>query len=697
MLGLHRGEPAVEITDGGDGATQRIALLSALGRTLRRALLGLDDEGAIYEHACRIAVETGRFRYAWIGLPDLERDVVRPVAEAGQGDGYADRITISLKQDAASLGPTSAALREHRTVVCADIEGDPRMAPWRDEALARGFRSSGAFPFRRGGVSAGTLNVYAAEPGFADPLEQYILEGIAEDLGIALDRLDHEHARSDYEARLVASERRHRAIFEEASDGIFVFDADDRLVDVNPAGCALLGYTRAELVRGPADGAPDPIALIAPAPGEAGDVGPLGVSVPYVAERHLRRKSGAAIDVEIRGVRLPDGTTQAVVRDVSERRRKLDERAATERMAALGRLAQGVGHEINNPLAYLVLSLELARDHLRTLPPEVREPVETSLGHAQDGATRITRIVRSLASFGRGDADNVGPASLARAIDAAVLLTANRVKHVASLEVRVDAAPPVLANEFQLTQVFVNLLLNAVDAMEEAPRRGHRITIEASLDDRGRVVVSVADTGTGIPADVRDRVFDPFFTTKAIGRGTGLGLSVSRSLVAAFGGTLDVAPSDGPGAVFRVTLPVAPAEQASPRAAPAPPVPSRPLRVLIVEDEPLIARNLVRLLKGHEVVVRDTIAGAIEACRQADYDRIVCDLMFPGGSAEPLFDALAAERPTLARRMVFMTGGAFTPGSQAFLERAGQPCLVKPFTGPELLAVLAGLEPSAGS
>jgi len=672
-------------------AAMRIALLTALGRTLRRALRGLDDEAQIYEQACLVAVETGRFRYAWIGIPDLELDVVRPVAEAGRGEGYADRITVSLRQDAAALGPTSVALREHRTVVCADIALDPRMAPWRDEALSRGLRSSGAFPFSRGGVSAGTLNVYADAPGFADPLEQYLLEGIAEDLGDALDRLDRERAHADFEARLAASERRHRAIFEDASDGIFVFDDEGRIVDVNAAGCALSGRARGELVGRTTEGLVEVSDAVEGGEASASDAAAAGAHagrVPFTAERRMRRPDGALVDVEIHGVRLADGSAQWLVRDVSERKRSLGERAAVERMTALGRLAQGVGHEINNPLAFLVLSLELAREATRALPSDTREALDTTLVQAQEGADRIARIVRSLATFGRGDAESVGPVSLARALEAAVMLTANRVKHVAPIQAHLDRVPLVRANEFQLTQVFVNLLLNAVDAMEAVARPDHHIGIGATTQG-DRVIVEVADTGSGIPERLRDRVFDPYFTTKAIGRGTGLGLSISRSIVQMFGGALDIVPSAGVGATFRLTLPVAPAPAPAPQAPPSAPVDAGRLRVLVVEDEPIIARNVKRILKQHDVVLCDTPAAAIELCQRESFDRIVCDLMFPGGSAESLFDALVATRPALARRVIFMTGGAFTPSAQAFLERAGRPCLAKPFDGAQLVAALA--------
>ena len=324
---------------------------------------------------------------------------------------------------------------------------------------------------------------------------------------------------------------------------------------------------------------------------------------------------------------------------------------------------------------------------LDAAPPAVRAELDAPLAHAEDGAGRIARIVKALATFGRGDAETVGAVSLGRAVDAALALTANRIKHVARVEVDVGAAPAVVRNEFQLTQVFVNLLLNAADAMEEVEREQHVVRIAARPEPDGSVAIEVVDSGPGIAPGERERIFDPFYTTKAIGRGTGIGLSICQGIVATFGGTLraDAAPEGG--ALFRLTLRAAAREPEAEAPRTVTTAPKR-MRVLVIDDEPLIARNLVRTLHAHDVTVLDAIGPAVELCRREDFDRIFCDLMFPSGSAEPLWEALVNEKPELARRIVFMTGGAFTGATQAFLERTGRRCLSKPFMADELRAAL---------
>jgi PAS domain S-box-containing protein len=672
-----------------DAATAaRVEQLSRLWRALRSELLHHRDEAAIFACACRIATEVGPFVFAWVGLPDADSGRIHPVSAAGQGAGYLDAITVAIADQPEAYGPTASSLRAGQPVVCTDIATDPRMAPWRAAAARFGFRSSGAFPFRRAGQLVGTLSVYAAAPGFADPLEQFLLEGVAEDIGIALDLLDESRARAQAESHLAISERRYRTLFEGSSDGIFVADRDLRIIDVNPAGCQLTGNTRAEIL---ALRLPD----LLPAEDRVYhpfDLDAVPLDTPFYADRRLLKKGGDIASVELSGVRHADGTLHMVVRDVTERRRLFTLRATTERMTSLGRLAQGVGHEVNNPLAYLVLNLEDLQNQVDALPEATRAALRSPLEHAQDGAERIKRIVRSLATFGRGDAETLGPVSVVQSIQAARALTANRVKHVTTLELALDNLPPVQANEFQLTQIWVNLFLNAADAMAEVPRpTPHVLRVNGRVVD-GRVVVDVSDTGPGIPPEQRDLVFDPYFTTKSIGAGTGLGLAICRGILDTFKASIEVV-THGPGACFRVSLPLAVApivEAVRPSRRLALP----PMKILVVDDEPLIARSIARLLVGHEVVIVEALNAAIDLCRTADFDRILCDLMFPGGSSEPFYRMLLAERPDLARRFAFMSGGAFTASAQAFLDGTKRPRLAKPFTVKELQEVLASL-PSA--
>lgn len=665
----------------GHPAMSRALRASSLLRAQRRELMNLPNDPAIYRAACRFAVEVGQFRFAWIGLPDHDNDLIRPHVWFGEGETYLDALRVTMGSGPEADGPTGIAHRTGTVAIVSEIQADPRMAPWRERALAHGFKSSAAFPFRRADGRGGTLNVYSAEPGFDDPIELSLLAGVAEDIGYALDGVQQRAARLRAENALIESERRHRAIFERASDGIFVANAEQLYIDVNPAGLALLGYARDELIGMPLrDLVPAEDLVLQPIRPQR-----FAAGEPFVVERRLKRKDGRVIEVEISGVRMPDGTLQSVVRDISERKRMLAERAASERVASLGRLAQGVGHEINNPLAYLVLSLDLLRNELDALPTGASRDALEVLGHIDDAASRIAAIVRSLQRFGRGDAETVGPTDLDRSARAAIAMTANRLNHVADVKLALDATPLVRGNEFQLTQVFVNLLLNAADAITEAGGGPHTVTVTTRVQG-DQVVVEVGDSGPGIPEAIRSQVFEPHVTTKPIGRGSGLGLSICKSIIESFGGSIALVDSTV-GATFRLTLDLCEAAQSAHEAAAATTSPR--LTLLVIDDEPVILRVIKNLLKDHEVVTAMTPSEALELCRGRSFDRILCDVMFPGGSVDALYDTLAAEKPELARRLVFMTGGAFTPTAHTFLERTGRPWLAKPFTGPELTRVLA--------
>jgi PAS domain S-box-containing protein len=670
-------EPSVS-PPGSKEPTERLLRLFATARAIHRELLQLPDEPGLLARACEIAVDVAGFRFAWVGQLDAESGSIRPIARWGAGDGYLEEVAIVLDGSERGRGPTGSAIREGRHVVCEDIAADQRMLPWREAALRRGFRASGAFPIARAGAPFGALNVYSAEPGFGEPREVELLSGIAEDIGIALDFIDREKLRSESDRRLRESESRYRALVDQARDGIFVAGADLRYVDVNPAACAMLGYERNELlgktildVIEPASLETHPLRLDQLKTGES-----------VYAERRLVRKDGSVIDVEVHGVRTTDGRYLSVTRDISERKRLHVEQAATERMVSLGRLAQGIGHEINNPLAFVALNLELARSRLepceRTgggFPGEV----VTALDAAHEGVERIAHVVRALSAFGRGDSETLGPVDVSSVIDGGLTLAANRLRHLSKVERDVQPGLVVHANEFRLGQVLVNLLMNAADAMEELPDRQHLLRVSSHAEDPARVVIAVADSGPGLPEGARNRVFEPLYTTKRAGRGTGIGLSISQAIVASFGGVIEAGDSEQGGALFRIVLRAS--TEAPPSRARSPVKTTRRgrLRVLVVDDEPMVGRVIQQALAQHEVTVVDTVREAIETIESRELDCILCDLMLPDGGGEVLHRYLVEKRPEYARRVAFMTGGAFTPSARAFFEGVDAPRLEKPF------------------
>jgi PAS domain S-box-containing protein len=403
-------------------------------------------------------------------------------------------------------------------------------------------------------------------------------------------------------------------------------------------------------------------------------------------------------------------------RDVTERKRMRAKFLLSDRMASLGTLAAGIAHEINNPLAYVTGNLEAAAETLQSsnhAPTEVdRAELSSVIAEARDGAERVRQIVQGLRSFSRPQQETRAPLELPSVLEAAIRLTANEVRHRAQLVREFGPVPRVLADDGQLTQVFINLLVNAAQAIPDGPVTTHCISVRTRTDDQGWAVAEVEDTGQGMPPDVQSRVFDPFFTTKEIGEGTGLGLSICHGIVSGLGGQISIDSTVGRGTLIRVSLPPQPTPDSSEGTshihATLNPTPDEPRnselqrrrpRVLVIDDEPLVAHTLERLLRRH---CETTIAlSGHEAIKHivngTHFDVIVSDVMMPSMSGVELVEELQRVSPEHVRRLVFLSGGAFTPHIRQQLERLRAPRLAKPVSAKELRAWVFRIASEAAS
>jgi PAS domain S-box-containing protein len=444
----------------------------------------------------------------------------------------------------------------------------------------------------------------------------------------------------------------------------------------------------------------------------------LGV-VSDLVEVQLRSGDGSWRTCEVSGIRVDLGGEVTVVssgRDVTDRQRMRAKLLMSDRMASLGTLAAGIAHEINNPLAYVIGNLESMAEILGSPERPAGTGDRTELGaqvrDARDGAERVRKIVHGLRSFSRSDAENRVPLALPDVLEAAIRLTGNEVRHRADLVRELGPVPRVVADDGRLTQVFINLLVNAAHAIPAGRSLDHRITVRTRTDDRGCAVIEVEDTGIGIPADLQSRVFDPFFTTKGVGEGTGLGLSICHGIVSGLGGQISIEPggagAGGPdggagGTIVRVVLPPAPDQPATrpptTAFAEAEPTARRRKRVMLVDDEPLVAHSIERLLRrDYEITVALCGQDAIDhIARGARFDAIVSDVMMPNMTGIELLEELQRSVPDQAQRLIFLSGGAFTAQTRERLDQLGAPQLEKPVTARELRACLVRIVRDADS
>jgi CheY-like chemotaxis protein len=325
---------------------------------------------------------------------------------------------------------------------------------------------------------------------------------------------------------------------------------------------------------------------------------------------------------------------------------------------------------------------------VRTLLAELAAQVHD----ARDGAERVRKIVLGLRSFSRQEDETRVALSVTDVLESAIRLTGNELRHRAQLIRDFAPVPLVAADNGRLTQVFINLLVNAAHAIPDGRSSENRVAARTRTDEHGRAVIEIADTGAGIAPDVQSRVFDPFFTTKGVGEGTGLGLSICHGIVTGLGGTIAIESAVGQGTVVRVVLPPAAAVPppvvtlAAPDVEPV--VSGRRQRVMLVDDEPLVAQTMERLLRrDYDVTVARTGQEAIDRIASGlRFDAIVSDVMMPNMSGIELIEELLRIAPDQARRLIFLSGGAFTPQTRDRIDQFGAPQLEKPVTANELRA-----------
>ncbi len=500
--------------------------------------------------------------------------------------------------------------------------------------------------------------------------------------------------RKTAEEALRRSEERLALALEATADGVWDWDLERDAIYVSPRWERMLGYPPGEIAtvaRARRVVHPDDRPRLEASYGDH-----FAGRTPQV-ELEMRARTGSGgwrwVLNRAKAVRRDEaGRPLRVVgayTDVTDRRALQAQLLLADRMASLGTLAAGVAHEINNPLAFTVANLGFAVEEVRRRGSGDPE-LEQALLEAQEGAARVRDIVRDLKSFSRHDDDGRRSCDACQVLRAAVNLAHNEIRPRARVELDLRQTPPVAAGERRLGQVFLNLLINAAQAIPEGAPERHAIRARTRAEG-DRVVVEIEDTGTGMAPEVLDRIFDPFFTTKPVGVGTGLGLSICHGIVTGLGGDIQVESAPGRGSLFRVRLPVARGE--APAEAPRPSATAPRGRILVVDDEALVGRAVARILGAeHEVAAVTSGEAALSQLRDGPgFDLVLCDLMMPGLSGMDLFERVRQADPGAAARFVFLTGGTFTDRAREFLERVPNPRLEKPFDPDGLRRGVAGL------
>ena len=478
--------------------------------------------------------------------------------------------------------------------------------------------------------------------------------------------------------------------FDAILDGISIHDPDFRIVRVNQALADMLGLSPRELVGRrcyevfhqtdrPIDGCPHARVLktTAPASTEYNDLRQTG-KIFHISASPLFDEEGRFI-----------GSVH-VMRDITEEKRLQEQLIQAEKLSALGQLIAGVAHELNNPLTAVVGFAQLLQ------AADVDEKIKADLKRIYQQAQRAVKIVDNLLDFARRRPPRREFVNVNEVIEQALAFRAYELR-VHNIRVLTDLAPRLpwtLADFHQLQQVFLNIIINAEQAMSEAHGKG-TLTVRSGVRVRktGEQVIRVEfqDDGPGIPPDILPRIFDPFFTTK-IGKGTGLGLSIAYGIISEHGGRIWAESELGKGATFIVELPVAEIfkPQARPEGERAHEEGISAQRILVVEDEKAVAELLTEMLAqdGHEVEMASNGEEALRKLSQQPFDLVISDLKMPGMSGQEFYRHLQDSNPSLAQRVIFITGDVINPETQDFLSRCKCPYLTKPFWHEQLRAAM---------
>ncbi len=640
----------------------------------------LDTQGeAAFEALTRLAAAILEVPIALVSLVDADRQ------------WFKSRYGLDVSETRRELSFCGHVVESGAALVVTNALDDDRFA---DNPLVTGdprIRFYAGMPLQTpDGFVLGTLCAIDTVPRQLTPTQRELLSLLA---GQVVDQLEARRLR--YSLALEAASAREHAqrlevLFDAMAEGVVVQDQSGAITSANRAAEEILGLS-VQQMQGRTSVHPDWRSIHEDGTHFPGETHPAmetlrtGVRSTNVV-MGVHKPGGALTWISINALALREpGAPQphaviATFHDITrlkEAQSRTDLLARQERLVTTGTLVAGVGHEINNPLTFVITNLEYVLEEVRLAsgglsPARLGELVDV-ITDALGGAERIRTIVRGLRALAT-EGEAPVPTDVAKAVELSINMAAHEIRHKATVTRAFTGTPWVMADESRLVQVLVNLLVNAAQAFVTSDTARNQIEVSCTRD-QDVVVIGVRDNGPGIPAAIQHRVFDPFFTTKPVGEGTGLGLSISQNIVLGLGGQLTVESIEGTGTMFRITLPV------SVEAVPAPATAPYRGRVLIVDDEIVILKTMQRLLgRDHEVVVcEDSRKASTLLTQDPAFDIILCDLMMPNLGGAALHAEVHAHSPALAERFVFMTGGATEPAAKAFLAQTSHEQLEKPF------------------
>ena len=671
------------------------ALLSEINKVIVRT----NDQQKLFEESCRIAIETGGFRFCWIGVIDEKSDCVIPVSQYGYSTDYLHEINISLPADKQkTTGPTGSAIKEKKYNTCNDIENDTRMLQWREEALKRGYRSLAAFPLIRAQKTYGVIVFYSAQKGFFDDEEEIrLLEELSSDISYSIESLEHQKQKQK------AEQERDR-FFNYSIDMMCIIGTDGYFKHLNPAWEKTLGWSNDELMAKPF------ITFVHPDDTEttrdvAEDIIKRGESKTNIVNRYLCKDGSykwlAWNSITIKSEKL----VFAVVRDFTEivkndaEKKKLESQLVqAQKLESLGTMAGGIAHDFNNILNIIMGYASLIKANSNN-QNGLQKDTDTIL----DAGRRGAGLVKQLLTFARKTESVFEPLQINDLISEIQNLLKETFPKTIEIKSGLQEKLPVITGDsIQIHQVLLNLCVNARDAMQNTGKltittkyiNFDEITkIKQGIDPGEYVEIQVQDTGAGIDETVKQKIFDPFFTTKEKGKGTGLGLALVYGIVKSHGGYIEFTSNVGRGTTFFIYLPVhthaeeiynidtEKTNEVTPHGTGT---------ILVIEDEKQDNELLARLLvaNGYYVIAAYDGLQGITSYRshRSKIEAVISDIGLPKMGGEDVFRQLRSMNPKVK---IILTSGFMDPEIKARLRELGAGFFIqKPYLPDEILRTL---------
>jgi len=633
-------------------SNRALRMLSACGDALIRGY----DEPALLAEICRLVLKLGGYRMVWVGYVREDNDhMVEPMAHAGEEQNYLSIARVSTVENEALAGePVSQAICAGHPAFCADVAAVKEPVHWRNEALNRGYKSIIGLPLRDEDITFGVLALYSGEISQPAEDELKLLQKLADDLAFGIVRL-----RGRVERRKAQQEIAQKAaLLDLATDAIMVCDLANRLVFWNKGAQRIYGWRAEEAIGQVAQS----LLFSMPAVHHAA-METVRKKGEWTGEMEKKSKTGEVLMMDCRWTLVRDEQDQPVSvlcieTNATEKKRMETQLLRSQRMESIGTLAGGIAHDLNNMLSPIMVAVRLLGDHVKDA--EAGKILEILDHSAQRGADLINQLL----VFGRGVQGQRVEVNLVRIIrDLQVVIREVFPKNIEFEFFVAGNVESVIGDPTQLHQVFLNLCVNARDAMPH----GGRLTMaveNATLDQAfvamnpdakagHYVVVSVSDTGTGIPSGIRDRIFEPFFTTKGPGKGTGLGLSTVLGIVRSHGGLIDVVSETDKGTAFKVYLPAgAPGhkpDSAAPRRNEVPRGTGQ--LILLVDDEDSVRKIVEKTLGflGYRVIAGKNGAEALALylAKKEDISIVLTDMSMPVMDGLALIRALKKLNPDI--------------------------------------------------